>query len=56
MPRAQTLADVLTLAEVESLADLKTFARGKAYYHEGAVSRLEQDDGAVHASVQGTYR
>jgi uncharacterized Zn finger protein len=56
MPPAQTLADVLTLAEVKSLADAKTFARGKAYYQEGAVSRLEQDDGAVHASVQGTYR
>jgi uncharacterized Zn finger protein len=56
MNPAQTLADVLTLAEVKSLADATTFARGKAYYQEGAVSRLVQDDGAVYASVQGTYR
>lgn len=50
------LADVLTIAEVQSLADEKTFARGKAYFHEGAVSRLEQEEATVHAYVQGTHR
>ncbi|CAJ3269384.1 SWIM zinc finger family protein [Burkholderia pseudomallei] len=56
MSRSASLSDVLTLAEIESLTDRKTFARGKAYFHEGAVSRLEADDGVVRASVQGTHR
>jgi uncharacterized Zn finger protein len=50
------LHDVLTLAEIESLADLKTFARGKAYFHKGVVSRLEERDGALRAHVRGTLR
>lgn len=56
MSHSSSLADVITLAEVQSLADLKTFARGKAYFHEGAVSRLDERDGVLHASVQGTHR
>jgi uncharacterized Zn finger protein len=56
MPRPSSLTDVITLAEVQSLADIKTFARGKSYFHEGLVSRLEQDDGVVRANVQGTHR
>lgn len=50
------IADALTIAEVQLLADGKTFARGKAYFHEGAVSRLEQDETTVRAYVQGTHR
>jgi uncharacterized Zn finger protein len=56
MPNPARLAEVLTLPEIKSLADAKTFARGKAYFHDGAVSRLEEHDGAVHASVRGTHR
>ncbi|SAL71647.1 hypothetical protein AWB74_04237 [Caballeronia arvi] len=48
------LGDVLTLDEVESLADAKTFARGRAYFHDGAVSRLEERRGILRASVNGT--
>lgn len=48
--------DVLTLDEVQSLADIKTFARGKAYFHEGAVSRLDESGGALRASVNGSSR
>jgi uncharacterized Zn finger protein len=56
MPARSTLAEVLTLAEIQSLADTNTFARGKAYFHDGAVSRLEECEGAVRASVRGTHR
>ena len=56
MPPTRQLSDALTLTEVESLADRKTFARGKAYFHEGAVSRLEREESAVRANVQGTHR
>jgi uncharacterized Zn finger protein len=56
MSQSAKLAEVLTLAEVQSLADTKTFARGKAYFHDGAVSRLEEREGAVRASVRGTHR
>ncbi|WP_061167583.1 SWIM zinc finger family protein [Caballeronia hypogeia] len=48
------LSDVLTLDEVQSLADIKTFARGRAYFHDGAVSRLDERDGVLRASVNGT--
>ncbi|SAL00355.1 hypothetical protein AWB78_05937 [Caballeronia calidae] len=50
------LGNVLTLDEVQSLADVKTFARGKAYFHDGAVSRLDERGGVLHASVNGTSR
>ncbi|SAK48015.1 hypothetical protein AWB80_01171 [Caballeronia pedi] len=48
--------DVLTLDELQSLADFKTFARGKAYFHEGAVSRLDESGGALRATVNGSTR
>ncbi|MGF6837890.1 putative Zn finger protein [Paraburkholderia youngii] len=50
------LHDIVTLAKIQSLADTKTFARGKAYFHEGAVSRLEERDGVLRANVRGTHR
>jgi uncharacterized Zn finger protein len=56
MPRSTSLSNVITLAEVQSLADPKTFARGKAYFHDGVVSRLEEHDGVLRASVRGTHR
>jgi len=54
MSQSANLADVLTLAEVLSRSDEKTFARGKAYFHGGKVSRLEASDGSVRAIVRGT--
>ncbi|TCG03846.1 hypothetical protein BZM27_45325 [Paraburkholderia steynii] len=54
--RQSPLHDAITLAEIESLADAKTFARGKAYFHQGAVSRLEERDGVRRANVRGTHR
>lgn len=56
MSESSNLAETLTLAEVQALADPKTFARGKAYFHDGAVSRLEEHEGALRASVRGTRR
>ncbi|MFM0073147.1 SWIM zinc finger family protein [Paraburkholderia sediminicola] len=56
MPRPTSLSDVITLAEVQSLADLKTFARGKTYFHDSLVSRLEEHDGVLRANVRGTHR
>ncbi|MGH8777570.1 SWIM zinc finger family protein [Paraburkholderia sp.] len=46
----------MTLVEVQSLADPKTFARGRAYFHDGLVSRLEERDGVLTANVRGTQR
>jgi uncharacterized Zn finger protein len=54
--RQSPLHDIITLVEIQSLTDLKTFARGKAYFHEGAVSRLEERDGVLRANVRGTHR
>jgi tetratricopeptide (TPR) repeat protein len=51
-----TLFDVITLHRLTSLADAKTFARGRAYFLDGAVGRLGERDGAVHADVRGTHR
>ncbi|WP_427312140.1 SWIM zinc finger family protein [Cupriavidus sp. H39] len=51
-----TLAEVLTLAQVQSHTDTGTFNRGKAYFHDGAVSRLEEHEAAVRATVSGTHR
>ncbi|MPW15501.1 hypothetical protein GCT13_00875 [Paraburkholderia sp. CNPSo 3157] len=56
MSTQSPLQGVLRLAEVHLLADAKTFARGKAYFHEGAVSRLEERDGVLRAHVRGTHR
>lgn len=51
-----TLASLLTLDFIQTLAGAKTFARGLAYFHEGAVGRLEEDGNSVAATVQGTHR
>lgn len=56
MSKPSKLAEVLTLAKIQSMADAKTFARGKAYFHDGTVSRLEEYEGGVRASVRGTDR
>lgn len=50
------LSEALTLAAIHTLADEKTFQRGLAYFHEGAVGKLEADDEEVEAVVQGTHR
>lgn len=54
MSEPPKLAEILTLAEVQALTDTTTFARGEAYFHDDAVSRLEEYEGAVRASVRGT--
>lgn len=53
-----SLADALTLKRVRDLAGSKSFARGLAYFHDGAVGLLEIRDDQVKARVQGmhTYR
>ncbi|WP_184056001.1 SWIM zinc finger domain-containing protein [Paraburkholderia sp. MM5384-R2] len=56
MSSQSPLHDIISLAEIRSLADTKTFGRGKAYFHEGAVSRLEERDGVLRANVRGTHR
>lgn len=50
------LQDVLTLQTVRELAGEKTFARGKAYFHDGAVGLLHLRSDVLHADVDGTYR
>ena len=50
------LADVLTLQSVKALADARTLARGKAYFHDGAVGLLDAAEDEVRASVEGTQR
>ncbi len=50
------LADVLTLRSVRDLADARTYARGEAYFHNGAVGLLDADAFEVSAGVQGTQR
>ncbi|MBN3767470.1 DUF6880 family protein [Burkholderia sp. Ac-20365] len=54
MSQSAYLAEFLTLAEVLSLTDAKTFARGKVYFHDGMVSRLDEEDDTVRANVRGT--
>ncbi|KHK61019.1 hypothetical protein PI86_00730 [Burkholderia sp. A9] len=56
MPRNISLADVITLAEIRALADPQSFTRGKAYFHDGVVSRLTERGGVLSATVRGTYR
>ncbi|MDQ2963252.1 MAG: SWIM zinc finger family protein [Pseudomonadota bacterium] len=51
-----SLIDVLTLQAIQKLADERTFERGKAYFHDGAVGLLDADEQEVRASVQGTQR
>jgi len=50
------LVDVLTLQAIQVLADARTFARGMAYFHGGAVGLLDADEFEARASVQGTRR
>jgi uncharacterized Zn finger protein len=50
------LIRVLTLQAVQELAGGRTFARGTAYFHGGAVGLLDADEYEVRASVQGTNR
>jgi uncharacterized Zn finger protein len=50
------LVDVLTLQVIRALADARTFARGMAYFHGGAVGLLDADEYEARASVQGTQR
>ncbi|WP_322023320.1 SWIM zinc finger family protein [Burkholderia sp. BCC1977] len=56
MSRNISLADVITLAGVRALADPQSFTRGKAYFHDGVVSRLTERGGVLSATVRGTYR
>ena len=51
-----TLASLLTLDLIQTLAGAKSYARGLAYFHEGAVGLLEEDGHTVTAAVQGTHR
>ncbi len=50
------LIDVLTLQAIQALADARTFARGLAYFHGGAVGLLDADEYEARAGVQGTQR
>jgi len=56
MSRNISLSDLITLPAIRVLADPKSFERGRAYYHDGAVSRLTERDGELSATVRGTYR
>jgi uncharacterized Zn finger protein len=53
---SMSLLDVLTLHAVRKLADARTFGRGEAYFHDGAVFLVDADEQEVRASVQGTQR
>jgi len=50
------LADILTLRTVHELADARTFARGEACFHDGAVGLLDADACEVRTDVHGTRR
>ena len=50
------LASLLTLDLIQTLAGAKSYARGLAYFHEGAVGLLAEDGHTVTATVQGTHR
>jgi uncharacterized Zn finger protein len=49
------LQDILTLKTVREMADERSFARGLAYFHEGAVGLLRERKGVLHADVSGSY-
>src|ERR1700694_1440720 len=51
---SSNLVDVLDLRTIQKLADTGTLARGKAYFHDGAVGLLDADEYEVRATVQGT--
>ena len=50
------LASLLTLDLIQTLAGAESYARGLAYFHEGAVGLLAEDGHTVTATVQGTHR
>ena len=50
------LIDVLTLQAIQTLADARTFARGMAFFHGGAVGLLDADEHEARAGVRGTQR
>ncbi|WP_423379925.1 SWIM zinc finger family protein [Burkholderia sp. LMG 32019] len=56
MPSNISLSDLITLAAIRALADPQSFTRGKAYFHDGVVSRLNERGGVLSATVRGTYR
>ncbi|WP_175690704.1 SWIM zinc finger family protein [Burkholderia anthina] len=56
MTGSVSLSDVITLSGIHALADPRSFARGKAYFHEGVVSRLTERGDVLSATVRGTYR
>ncbi len=46
----------LPFGHIQELADARTFARGMAYFHDGAVGLLDADEYEARANVQGTQR
>ena len=50
------LTDVLTLRVLQELTDTRTFARGMAYFHAGAVGLLDGGEYEARSIVQGTQR
>jgi hypothetical protein len=50
------LIDVLARQAIQALADARTFARGTANFHGGAVGLLGANEYEARASVQGTQR
>lgn len=44
-----------SLDAIRALATEKTFARGKAYFHEGAVGTIDADGDTISATVTGTH-
>jgi len=54
MPKAKTLADLITEPALEELAGDRSFARGVGYFRSGAVERLVSHNGRISARVVGT--
>ena len=48
------LRDLLS-RDMKKLAGTAYYARGKAYFEDGLVSSVEENDGEITACVQGTY-
>lgn len=44
-----------SLDAIRALASEKTFARGMAYFHEGAVGTIDEDGDTISATVTGTH-
>ncbi|MEO5763785.1 MAG: DEAD/DEAH box helicase [Casimicrobiaceae bacterium] len=51
-----SLADCVTRDAIEALADARTLARGRTYFRDGAVGRLQIAANEVRADVVGTQR